>query len=222
MSGVSRDEIASRWPVLYHMAARDSWTSIKKHGLLSTEALVDLFEVEEPVRSEILSRRRPETYEVTHPSYGVATIRDQKPMSDSGLRRALPKSVSPRQWYRLLNRKVFFWLTPTRLSTLLKASAYRADSHTILHIDSAELLARHEKHVTLAPLNSGCTKPFPHPRDRRTFRPLSKYPYEDRRRRGLEPIVELAVDWSVPDIADLVVRVEERRADRVRRVIFRR
>ena len=37
--------LAQRWPRLYHMAEAGSWESVKRHGLLSTTALLDLFEV---------------------------------------------------------------------------------------------------------------------------------------------------------------------------------
>ena len=35
-------------------------------------------------------------------------IRDQKPLSDASLRDCLPAEISPRNWYELLNGKVFF------------------------------------------------------------------------------------------------------------------
>ena len=38
--------ISERWPRLYHMAEAGSWPSIKERGLLSTTALLDLFELE--------------------------------------------------------------------------------------------------------------------------------------------------------------------------------
>src|SRR3954466_9026428 len=51
-------------------------------------------------------------------------------------------------------------------------------------------------------MNSGCTKPMPHPRDESTFRRIPDYDYaywRARRPRG-ERVVELCVDHSVPDI----------------------
>jgi hypothetical protein len=40
------ERLASRYPVLFHMAEDGSWESIRERGLLSTSALLDLFEVE--------------------------------------------------------------------------------------------------------------------------------------------------------------------------------
>jgi hypothetical protein len=62
--------ITERWPRLYHMAEAGSWPSIERHGLLSTTALLDLFEISGPRREAIESARRPESVKITHPLHG--------------------------------------------------------------------------------------------------------------------------------------------------------
>src|SRR4051812_6107133 len=104
--GISQDELVERYPQLYHMAEPYSWESIRKHGLLSTTALLDLFEVPPGQRRLIESCRRPEAVTLDHPVHGRAVVRDQKPMDDKGLTRALRDGITPRQWYELLNRHV--------------------------------------------------------------------------------------------------------------------
>jgi Family of unknown function (DUF7002) len=42
---ITPEEFANHYPCLYHMAEANIWPSIEKHGLLSTTALLDLFEV---------------------------------------------------------------------------------------------------------------------------------------------------------------------------------
>jgi hypothetical protein len=49
------ERLASRYPVLFHMAEDGSWESIRERGLLSTSALLDLFEVEAEERFAIES-----------------------------------------------------------------------------------------------------------------------------------------------------------------------
>ncbi|WP_437911052.1 DUF7002 family protein [Sorangium sp. So ce327] len=198
-----------RYPRLYHMAEAGSWPGIMRHGLLSTSALLDLFEVHGPKRDAIESAHRPGSLTITHAVHGTAVIRDQKPMSDKALRRALGGSLSPSEWYRILNSMVFFWLTEKRLKRLLEAVEYRDRRQTVLTIDTARLLERHGDRVRLSPMNSGNTRPYPHPRGHDTFLPLSQYPFESRKARGLEAVVELTVGRSVPDIRDLILRVEE-------------
>jgi hypothetical protein len=130
-------------------------------------------------------------------------------MSDAGLIRALEVGLTPTDWYRILNRKVFFWLTPERLQTLRDARAYRNRRQTVIVIETQKLLERHADRVSLSPMNSGCTKPVPYPRGTLTFARIGEYPFADRVRRGLEPVVELAVDYLVSNVTDLLVSVQE-------------
>lgn len=211
MTGISAAALAERFPRLFHMAEAGSWPSIQKHGLLSTSALLDLFEVKGAPREALEARHRPESVMIRHPRHGVAVVRDQKPMDDAGLRRSLQGGLSPSDWYQLLNARVFFWLREKRLETLLHARAYKHKRQTILTVDTARLLARHEARVLLSPLNSGATKPYPQPRGPSTFLPLATYPFSewDAKRRRKDPVVELTVTHSVPDIRDFVLQVEE-------------
>jgi hypothetical protein len=130
-------------------------------------------------------------------------------MTDSGLQRALRDGLSPTEWYQIINRKVFFWVNESRLDTLLRAQAYRSTPHLVLTVDTAALLGRHLDRVTLSPMNSGATRPMPHPRGRETFLALAEYPFMDRIQRGLEPVVELAVEGAVPDILELLISANE-------------
>lgn len=192
--------LASRYPVLFHMAEDGSWESIRERGLLSTSALLDLFEVEGEERFAVESARRPEIVQLQHPEHGVALVRDNKPMQEKALERCL-RGMTPREWYEHLNRRVFFWVEWKRLLKLLGARAYRDRPHLVLEVDTAELLERHAERVALSPINSGATFAMnPAPRGPGTFRRIADHPEE-------RPVVELAVDYAVPDIVDFVVSV---------------
>lgn len=221
VAGISADELAARFPLLYHMAQEGSWPSIRKHGLLSTSALLDLFEVTSEKRVQLESQHRPESVEISHDLHGHAMIRDQKPMSDSGLRRALQDGLRPEDWYRLLNARVFFWLSSERLRRLVEARAYRERRQTLLIVDARTLIERHPDRIVLSPINSGCTKPFPHERGTQTFQKMSEYDYAARKGKH-DPIVELAVEYSVPDVQDLVIEVKEVGAGHDEKTIWKR
>jgi hypothetical protein len=60
--------------------------------------------------------------------------------------------------------------------------------------------------VTLSPINSGSTLFKPVARGARTFLPPDRYPDAWWRARR---VAELAVDYGVPDIVDLALRVTE-------------
>lgn len=194
------ERLISRYPTLYHMAEDGSWESIWRHGLLSTSALLDRFEIEGEERLAIESAHRPEIVRVEHPEHGVALVRDNKPMQEKSLERCL-YGMTPREWYEHLNRRVFFWVERERLLKLLGARAYRDRPHLVLEVDAAALLERHAERASLSPINSGATFALgPAPRGPDTFRRVADHP-ED------EPIVELSVEYSVPDIAALTLRV---------------
>lgn len=218
------EDLVRYYPRLYHMAADGSWPSIARHGLLSTSSLLDLFEVNGQRRIDFESRHRPESVAIEHPVYGRAWIRDQKPMDDAGLRRALQDGLAPEQWYRILNQRVFFWLREERLLRLLNARAYSSRPHNVLIIDTAAVVRAHADNITLSPINSGATKPYPWPRGRTTFKSISDYPFLERRasRPLADAVVELAVSPSVPAIAEMVVRVTRMIQDRVLEVVWER
>lgn len=208
--GVTIEMLAQRYPRLWHMAEAGSWDSIRRYGLRSTTALLDLFGISGNKREIIEARRRPDSVVVTSPEIGRALIRDNKPMLDSVLDRTLV-GYSREQWYRLLNGKVFFWVEHGRLERLRNAAAYRGRKHLILTVDARKLLARHSERVTLSVMNSGATHPgAQYVRGTGTFEPLSNYRWEERLvTHPREPVVELAVEYAVPDIEELVIdRVE--------------
>jgi len=203
------EELLEHCPTLFHMAERGAWDSIKERGLLSTSALLDLYSVKGGERTAIESCHRPESVEVHGSKLPRAVIRDQMPMNDAGLRRALPPRLKPSDWYEILNQKVFFWLTEERLHRLTGARAYNGREHDVLEVNTRSLVEAHRDKIWLCPINSGCTKPMPHPRDETAFARIEGYPYDQwraKRRRG-ERAVELAVDYAVPDIRDHIRRV---------------
>lgn len=213
--------LTEHYPLLYHMAEENSWSSIQEHGLLSTTALLDLFEYEGEERDKIESQRRPTSVTITHPHLGGAVIRDNIPMREPALEKALV-SMAPRNWYELLNGRVFFWLSEIRLNRLLGARAYRKKRHTILTVDTSRLLGRHASRVTLSPINSGSTLYNAPKRGLDTFSRISDYHigYWRQRRTWSDAVVELAVDYAVHDIRDLVLRVEHVRGPDEREILF--
>lgn len=212
------EEFAARHPTLYHMAEQGSWDSIREHGLLSTTGLLDLFEITGPERLAIESAHRPASVKISHPRFGVAVVRDQMPMSETKLGSCLI-GMEPQEWYELLNRRVFFWPTIKRLITLLSARAYRNSPHVVIAVETSILLEQRLNQTTLSPINSGSTVYKPVPRGRETFLPLSEYPQDWWRARRLG---EVAVDYGIPSIADMVTSVEEWEGSTKLRTVWRR
>ena len=220
---MNAEELISTFPRLYHMAHVKAWPGIKHHGLLSTSALLDLFEMRGSSREALEANRRNDSITVRHKRYGEAVIRDNKPMDDAGLVRALT-DMTPEQWYRTLNRKVFFRPTEERLNRLLTARFNPSDNHCVITVNTRRLVSDYHDKIWLCPINSGATKPMPQPRGTQTFRRICEYPFSDwsrKRRSCIKAVAELAVDYSVPNIRDYVESVTVRNSTGVIRTLSR-
>lgn len=225
--GVTASELSEYYPRLYHMAEGGSWESIQRHGLLSTEALVDLFEIPSADRDAILTHQRTKCITIRHPQYGEAVIRDQKPLNRAKLESCL-QDCSFEEWLQMLNSRVFFWLTKERLQTLMCAREYCGRPHVVLVLDTRRVAEDHADKLTLAPMNTGSTQPFAHPRGLSTFRRMADYPFEKRLPRGpYYRAVELAVPAGVGNITDYVTEVAEMQCsgcdkDRKQEIVLRK
>ena len=214
MTDAELDELIRVSPTLFHMAERGAWPAIRQHGLLSTSALLDLYDVTGGPREALEARRRATITRLIRPGLPGATLRDQKPMSDAALARCLTDGMTASDWYRLLNGKVFFWLSRERLAKLLNATPYRGRDHDVLELDTAALIAAYRPAITLSPINSGSTIRNPVPRGPHTFQPIEAYDYAHwrRKRRSGDRVVELAIAHAVPDIGRFVKAVTTRSA----------
>jgi hypothetical protein len=209
--GVEIDELVDTYPRLYHLTHLDNWPLIRQLGLLSTSALLDLFEIDGDERRAVESCNRRDLVPIRSAAHGLAILRDQKPMDDRGLARALTDGITPTEWYRLVNRHVFFWVDRRRVDRLLGARAYRNGRHALLVVRTRDLLDRHSDQVVLSPLNTGATKPMPHPRGRDCFVRPAAYPFAQlvQRRSRRDAVVELAIPTAVPDLLYALERVLE-------------
>jgi hypothetical protein len=207
---VDRNRLLAEHPVVYHMAEDGSWPNIAARGLLSTSALVDLFNPPSEIREAVLGQVRRTSTILTHPEHGTAVIRDQAPLKF--IDRCLTEGSTRQQFLDALNGRVFFWVTRARLDRLLGARLYRAKPHVVLHVDTARLLEDHGEDVQLTPYNTGSVHvPNMPKRGPEVFVDIRDYPYDEwRRKRGAagEALVELTVPYSVPDIAQYTIRVE--------------
>jgi hypothetical protein len=214
---VDVEELTDTYPRLFHMAAAGAWPSIAANGLLPTTRIVSTSKLGADERAAILDEQRPRSVSIVHPSLGPVVVRDQSP-----LRRHILESVlvdmSVRQWLATLNDRVFFWLHPNRLATLLHSRPNRGKEHDVLTIDTAGLVAGHHRDIRLSAVNSGATLwPSAPRRGSATFLPIEDYPFAERRKgRTIDNVIaELAVIGGVPDIAAHTVAVHRRRGTEI-------
>jgi hypothetical protein len=204
------------------MAEDGTWPSIRQRGLLSTQAIVDLYQPDADVRDQILSTVRRDKIKLTSAALGEMIIRDQRPAKF--LKDCMNDGVSPQDYLDARNGRVFFWLRLSRLSRLLNARLYRNSRHTVLHVETARLVSAYPNRVQLAPYNTGSMHvPTAPRRGPDVFTDLADYPHEQwltKRGPSGEPVVELTISYAIPDIARFVTKVETWAAGRPIAVLY--
>jgi uncharacterized protein DUF7002 len=204
-------DVIAQYPVVFHMADPGAWVSMFEHGLLSTTALLDRMGIEGARRAAIEAEIRPESVRIDDPELGRVCIRDNTPLRRHILESCLDVSVE--DWCRALNARVFFWATPQRVETHLGAGGHRGRPRDVIAVDTARLVARHGRSISLCHINSGSALyPNAPARGRSTFSPIADFQFEHWRakRSAATAIAEVCVDYAVPDIRDLALWVERR------------
>ncbi len=203
------EQFSARYPRLYHMAESGSWRSVRERGLLSTSALLDLFEISGSKRREIESQWRPNIVPIEHPIYGTAAIRDQWPMPPEHLVKGLD-DITPQQWYEFLNRRTFLWLSEPRLMRMLNAAPYRNATHDVLTLNTRSFVGEYLDRIRVCQINSGFAMPM---FGRVTKRSFESFQTIERRAatEGLSGLAELTVAYAAPDAWRFVVSVDSGR-----------
>jgi hypothetical protein len=189
------------------MADAHNERGIRSSGLLSTSALLDLYEYSGMKRESIEREHRPQNVTIEHPVHGTAIVRDQKPLTIDGLRRSIKDGTSPDDFLHFLNGRVFFWLTERRLARMNGARAYRSHEKLVYVVDTESLLSEYSDRVMLSPMNSGATLPAAHPRSVAMFKTIEDFDIAARAGKA-DAVVELTVEGGVPNLAAHVVRTE--------------
>jgi hypothetical protein len=107
------------------------------------------------------------------------------------------------------------WAQEKRLLGLLGARDYRNLEHDVLTIDAEPLLTKYQSAIWLCRMNSGNTWPVPHERGMNDFKRIADYPSKKRSGAPVKEIVEVVVDYSIPDIAQYVREVRRMKGNDV-------
>ncbi len=106
------------------MAATGSWPSIAAEGLLPTRDIVASSALTDAERAAVLTQPRPRPVHLDHSALGAVTLRDQSPLHGHILEAVLIEMTVP-QWLATLNDRIYFWLHPQRLASLLQSRPNR-------------------------------------------------------------------------------------------------
>ncbi|MCI4356210.1 MAG: hypothetical protein L3K18_03565 [Thermoplasmata archaeon] len=187
------------------MAEDGSWPSIQARGLLPTSALLTLYGYSGPRREAIESQWRRTSVTIRRPGLPNAVIRDQLVMPPDELAECLSPGLTPEEWYRIVNGRVFFWTTDKDLARFLSARSYVGSAHVVIEVQSDRLIERRGSQITLTAFNTGSTlhgDGYAHARirGRETFERIESYtaPW----------VKELVVESGIPDVSGLVSSVK--------------
>ena len=203
------EDLAARHPFLYHVTEPGAWESIKQRGLLSTSCLLDLFDITGGEREGLETKRRAAAIPLDHPLHGRVILNDNLPLTEHALATCLEDGLTPAEWLRLLNSRVFFWASKEGLNRLLGARLNRTRPREIIVVDTLSLAKTHADRIELCPINSGSTLRKAARRGLTTFTPLLRHSFQEWRtlRERQDHIHEVTVRDHVLDIAQHVIEV---------------
>ena len=184
---------------------------IERHGLLTTDQIVERF-VSDPTHAERLrSERRTDVVVVHDGPDGRVTINDNLPLHFRNLAPHLDDGLTPPEWLRMLNARTFFWPKVQRGAGFLRAGRRGGRQKLLLTFDTRGLAAAHHGRLDLAPINTGSAVRKPARRGLATFTPASAVGWDEwRRLRGrLDNVAEVSVRGGVPDALDHLVARED-------------
>lgn len=208
---MSPEEFANRHPFLYHITWPQAVPGIERHGLLSTSRLLALYELPQAQRDVLEGTRRPQRVTLTHPLHGEAIITDNIPLSEAALAACLDDGLKPKDWLRVLNRRVFFWADEKNMEGHLSSRAVRGLKRVVLTIDTLRLVTDYHDRVELSAINTGSTIRRPARRGLKTFSPVAGHTYAEwtRLRGGKDKLKEVAVVDGIPDVMNYVTARRE-------------
>lgn len=75
MTDMDVEELIARHPRVFHTMSATAWPSVQRHGLLSTQQLIDLYDLDAAERDELLNATRKQSTVLRAPGLPPAVIR---------------------------------------------------------------------------------------------------------------------------------------------------
>ncbi len=213
------EELATLHPRLYHITI-NSWEDVKQHGLLSTTALLDLYQVPDDEKQRLRTMIRPLGITLQHNSLPTITLNDNTPLKASILSKKLEDSLTIADWMEILNERVFFWPDEELMENHLQAflRALKEDKLgegkreiDVLVIDTLSLAKAYADKIQFCAINSGTAIRNAATRGLSTFTPMLDHDYKTWRglRGKKDTIKEVTVLNSICNIEQYVIEVRK-------------
>ena len=199
------EEFSDRFPILYHAAWPQARERIRRDGLMSPLAICEDLGFSAAETEKVLTTRRPRITAFRHD----VILNDNSPLQDGPLRRALPPELSPEDWMRALNSRVFLFTKLREAEAFADAAASRSRARDLWAFDTATLADRYFDRLEITPFNTGATTRRPPARDLSTFAKVAETDFEEWRTRrirtgiktGKDNVREVCIYHSAPGVS---------------------
>ncbi len=197
---MSAEELSLLCPQLFHVTRASAAAGIRRHGLISANCLLKLFQVPAAQREWMASHRRSTSTQLLHHQHGEAILPPHRPPGDPALGE---RADALADWARAVNSRVFFWTDED--SARRDAASRLGDGvdQVVLVFDTLSLVKWNLQRIELSwadTRRAGSSTPIadgdpPVPADSAVprTRPL--------RRTGRARVIELAMVGGVRDVA---------------------
>ena len=204
-------QFARRFPALYHAAWPEARDRIREEGLLSPLALAESLGLSEAETERVLTGTRP----AITPLAPDVILNDNSPLQSGPLSRCLRDGLTPGDWKRALNSRVFLFTKEKEARAFANAAASRDRDRDVWAFDGLAFATAFLDRMEVTPFNTGAATRRPPLRDLSTFAPVAGLDFEQWRTRRVragekqtpDSVREVCVRGSAPD----AVRVAEGR-----------
>ena len=209
------EEFAARVPRLYHVTDRPAWPSIERHGLLSADRLIDRFVEDAERRTTLKTERRKRPVPLHEDADGTVLLNDNIPLIFSQLARILDDGLTPEDWLRILNRRVYFFPPIKHAANFIEAGRRGGRKKLLLTFDARSVAESHLDRLFVAPINTGSAIRFPARRGHEIFAPVASIGWDDfasRRaavKRSPDQVAEVSMLDGLPAVARHLARSPE-------------
>ncbi len=198
------DQLAQRFPNLWHVTFADGWNGIQRHGFLRA---IDVL----PKRCRAL-RTEPTCVDMADGTRIM--LRDQLRTRVDPTRSL--DGITPSEWWQLVNSRVYFFCRQREADTLVDSYLGREFTQEVIKLRTKPLLEVVTKDIEVTTVNVGVFPRTKGPsRGRSSFIPLADYPLADAPK-----IREITVVARVPATSTAITSIVRHEVDGHRSRVF--
>ena len=187
------NEFVKLCPTLWHVSSVGSWDTIRVHGFLTAQQIIDRAAIGAERRLELTTSIRRDPVELQVEGHNL-TLRDQAPLlQKKDLESILEEGMTTADWIQLLNARVYFFSQLVDMVKLRDKYAATEGAVEVITVSPLRLAKAAGPNLELASQNTGAiARRTDRYKTWETFTPLASFP--------AIPPREVTVRGSVSDL----------------------